>query len=91
METKCRCASRSGAGDPAFDRCKLGCMVRTGKTISNEGNNSYSANSYSAGHHPDSGALFVSRSPSFHPAQKSFKAPPYPLFTPYTVPPEASG
>ncbi len=28
MESKCRCASRPDAGDPAFDLCKLGGNIR---------------------------------------------------------------
>ena len=40
METNSRCASRSGAGGPAFDLCKLGCMVRIGMTNVNEWNHS---------------------------------------------------
>jgi hypothetical protein len=32
MESRCRCALRSGAGGPASDLCKLGCMIGNGMT-----------------------------------------------------------
>jgi len=41
MESDSRCALRSGAGSSAFDLCKLGCMVRIGKTNVNEGDYSF--------------------------------------------------
>jgi len=41
MKANSRCALRSGAGSSAFDLCKLGCMVRIGKTNVNEGDYSF--------------------------------------------------
>jgi len=37
MEANSRCALRSGAGTPASDLCKLGCIVGIGMTIVNGG------------------------------------------------------